>query len=134
MSLSVVDVRDVALAHVRGLVVPSAAGKRFLLSAGTVWLGEVASVLAKEFGPKGYKLPSMKVGKAVMQVVALWDKTVKAVLPGVGKLVRYSNLETKKVLGIDFISIEKTFVDTGASLIALGGINEPKGGSVKAKM
>lgn len=132
MSLSVVDVRDVARAHVRALLVPGAASKRFIVSAGTVWMAEIAEVLSKEFTAKGYKIPSTKIPKAVMRVVALWDKQVKAVLPGVGKMVRYDARETQRVLGFEFRPLQQTILDTANSLIELGAVKAPA--KAKAKM
>lgn len=54
------DVRDVALAHIRGAFEPEAVGHRHILVSSTsvipmkVW----ADVLSKEFGPKGFKIPT----------------------------------------------------------------------------
>ena len=39
--LGIVDVRDVALAHVRGITVPEAAGQRFITWAGSFWRIEI---------------------------------------------------------------------------------------------
>ncbi|WP_375400821.1 NAD-dependent epimerase/dehydratase family protein [uncultured Amnibacterium sp.] len=56
----IVDVRDVASAHLAAMVTPDAAGKRYLLLAdgpSTTWLG-VAAVLREHFGALAEKVPT----------------------------------------------------------------------------
>ena len=45
LSISVVDVKDVAWAHIKAMKEKNAAGKRFLLSEKTVWLSDISNIL-----------------------------------------------------------------------------------------
>lgn len=50
-----VDVRDVATAHIRAMTTPETNGERILItSTPSVWLGQVIKWLRKEFLIKGY--------------------------------------------------------------------------------
>ncbi len=53
LSFPTVDVRDVAKAHISAMREPNANGKRFVVTARTMWIKEIADVLAKEFQSQG---------------------------------------------------------------------------------
>jgi dihydroflavonol-4-reductase len=50
----IVDVRDVAAAHVKGIEVDEAKGRRFLCVGSTLWRSEMAQALKDEFETKGF--------------------------------------------------------------------------------
>lgn len=52
-SLSVVDVRDVARAHIHALTVPGAAQNRHIVTNQCISVKDMATALAKEFKPHG---------------------------------------------------------------------------------
>ena len=56
LNFPIVDVRDVATAHIRAMTAPQAAGERHLVHAGNIWMEDMAKILANEFGPHGYKV------------------------------------------------------------------------------
>lgn len=66
--LNLVDVRDVARAHINSLLVERAKNKRFIVAYGPVWFEEMIKALAKEFSadydlPKGkYTLEEVQAG------------------------------------------------------------------------
>ena len=54
LSFAVADVRDVAAAHRLAMETPGAAGHRYICASPAMWMGDIAAVLAAEFGPRGY--------------------------------------------------------------------------------
>jgi len=56
LNFPIVDVRDVATAHIRAMTAPQAAGERHLVHAANIWLEDMAKLLADEFGRYGYKV------------------------------------------------------------------------------
>jgi dihydroflavonol-4-reductase len=54
--VSVVDVEDVAIAHLRACTVEKAAGHRIILSARTMWLTDIAKALHDEFHARNYEI------------------------------------------------------------------------------
>jgi len=77
VNFNIVDVRDVALAHVIPLEkIEETKGKRYILYAdnGSFWMEDYMTILREEFSPYGYKIPSMRVPNWVFSIVCLWDK------------------------------------------------------------
>lgn len=101
------DVRDVALAHVRGAFLPEAAGHRHIITSEKKMFTRqrAAEILAKEFGPKGYKVNTQ-------------------VIPAEDSNNSIDNTRMIKVLGITPIDYEKTVIDMANSLIDLGVIKK----------
>lgn len=54
LSFPTVDVRDVAKAHTKAMTEPNANGKRFIVTSRTMWIKEIADVLANEFHSQGF--------------------------------------------------------------------------------
>lgn len=100
-----VDVRDIALSHVKAIEVPEAAGKRFFVTAGYFSNRELAEIIRKNFPEFEKELPS---------------KEVKGGDYPEGGLYKFDNSRTKDVLGIKFRSLEESVVDTVKSLKAVG--------------
>ncbi|EJF59007.1 NAD(P)-binding protein [Dichomitus squalens] len=88
-----VDVRDLARAHVLSLTVPEAAGQRFIIRASEFVYQQFVDA-ARKFSdkvPVGY--PSYNLADATFYA-------------------RYSNEKSKKVLGLQYRSLEETTKDT----------------------
>ncbi|TFK45170.1 NAD(P)-binding protein, partial [Heliocybe sulcata] len=94
-SMNYVDVRDVAHAHIQAAILPEAAGERFILSAGAFSDTLIASIIKKRLPQYADKLP--KEG---------WNE--KDLTPK----TEADNSKSRKVLGIDYIPLEKSVVDT----------------------
>ncbi|WVQ74953.1 hypothetical protein IAR50_004561 [Cryptococcus sp. DSM 104548] len=95
-----VDVKEVALGHVRALTVPEAGGNRFIVGAGAFAGQDYADVLHKRFSD----LPNIPVGE-----------------PGThDELVKESNVfdgsKATKVLGVEYKSFEDSVVEMAESL------------------
>jgi nucleoside-diphosphate-sugar epimerase len=96
-----VDVRDVALAHVKAIELPDAAGKRFFVTAGYFSNKEVTDIIRKNFPELENELP---------------PKDAKGGDYPEGGVFKYDNTRAKEVLGIKFKSLEDSVVDTVKSL------------------
>ncbi|ODQ50515.1 D-lactaldehyde dehydrogenase [Saitoella complicata NRRL Y-17804] len=92
-----VDVRDIAEAHIKAYEVKEAAGQRFICTGGPFTYQQIADVLRKEY-PELKDIPEGQPGKN-------YEVGVKA-----------SNERAKKVLGINFISLEQSIKDTAVDL------------------
>lgn len=105
-----VDVRDVAKAHLEGVLRDEANGKRFILSCKAAWVVDIAKIL----------MASGKFPKyATHDKVAEKDKTGTKPM---SEPATYVNQASKDVLGIEYIPLEQSLVDMGNSLIATGYI------------
>ncbi|KAI0970723.1 putative NAD dependent epimerase/dehydratase [Xylaria arbuscula] len=103
-----VDVRDVAKAHVEAQERPEAGGNRFFVTAGLFSNKEIVPIVRKNFPQLADKLPE--------------DGVQGGDYPGgsVDNVYKYDNSKATTQLGIDWISLEKSVVDTIGSLLAVG--------------
>jgi dihydroflavonol-4-reductase len=115
----VVDVRDVADAHVKAMTVPEAAGERFLASGRFMWMSEVADVLRDEFPDYRKKLPKGELPDWLLKVLTLINPPLKAVVPELGRERHCSNEKARRMLGWTPRTEEAAIIDSARSLIDL---------------
>ena len=121
-----VDVRDVAKAHLEGVLRPEAANQRFILCERTAWMNEIHTFLEKDYGNTGYKMAKGTTGKGVLSFLGMFNQEMKLMAKMVGVKFSFKNDETKQVLGIDFIPLEKGVPDMAASLIDIGYVPDKR--------
>ncbi|KAM5360526.1 hypothetical protein ACJZ2D_013702 [Fusarium nematophilum] len=97
-----VDVRDVALAHVKALEVDEAASKRFLVTAGFYSNRQLAEIIWNNFPELRDKLPDQDN----------WGGAPNPRLESFG----YDTTRAEKILGMEWRSYEKMVVDSVRSL------------------
>ncbi|MCB8981961.1 MAG: aldehyde reductase [Ardenticatenaceae bacterium] len=119
LNWGIVDVRDVAAAHVAAMTSPEAAGKRFVCSSGSLWLVEIAKILNQHFASQGYKVPTWQLPDFAVRLAALFDPTIKLVVGGLGQETRLSNQQLKSILDLPQYSPEDAVVAMGQSVIDL---------------
>ncbi|MEM7154848.1 MAG: aldehyde reductase [Myxococcota bacterium] len=119
LAFNLVDVRDVALAHVRALQRPDAAG-RFIINNQRKILPELSAMLREDF--PGKKVPRFAMPNPLMYVVALFDKRItwSFLRKNLDAVTRLDNGKSLKVLGIDYRPVRETVRDTGQAFIDLG--------------
>jgi nucleoside-diphosphate-sugar epimerase len=112
----VVDVRDVAEAHVKAGFLPDANG-RHILNNGALWYREIAAVLDKHFGSK-YAFPKGELPKWVCWLIAPAIPTTReTVSKGYGYKVKFDNTRSIKQLGITYRPVETTLVEHFKQLV-----------------
>jgi dihydroflavonol-4-reductase len=117
---AVVDVRDVADAHVAAMITPAAAGQRFILAIEHASMADIAKVLAENLGPRGYKIPKRRVPGWVLRFVSLWDRTARLGVQELGKRQDLSSARAREVLGFQPRSLEEMVMAMAESMIAHG--------------
>jgi nucleoside-diphosphate-sugar epimerase len=121
LTFGVVDVRDVADLHLLAMTHPAAKGERFLAVAGDcVSLIEMAKVLKSRMGAAARKVPTRQLPDWLLRAIAIFDPTVRQVVPELGNEKRASNEKAKRVLGWMPRSNEEAIVATAESLVRLG--------------
>ena len=116
VSFGMVDVRDVARLHVKAMITPSAAGKRFIAAtAEPVEMATVASVLRKA----GYrKVPSLRAPTFLLKTMSMFDREAKGMLPFIGKKASFDNSATFEVLEWKPTPMENSFKEMAAAIPA----------------
>lgn len=115
----VVDVRDVAQAHLRALERPESAGQRILLADRFLWFRDLADLLRKAYPDR--RIPSRTAPDLLIRALSLFDPTIRAILPSLGLRQEVSAQRARQVLGIDFIPAEEAVRAAAASVIAAKG-------------
>ncbi|MFH2010179.1 MAG: NAD-dependent epimerase/dehydratase family protein [bacterium] len=117
--LAVVDVRDVAWAHLRALELPDVQG-RYILHAQGLWMQEMARIIAPRF-PR-FPVPTWRLPDLVLYGASFFDKRLSLAFlrRNLGKSVRIDNSRSQRELGLRYRPVEETLVDTCESFIALG--------------
>ena len=103
-AIGFVDVRDVSKLHLEALKRPEAANQRFIAYSERLYMKEVGDILAAEFSPKGYTIPTKeKAGERERDA-------------------RVSNLKSRTTFGMEFISGKDALIAMANSLIEHGVI------------
>ena len=129
MNMGTVDVRDVAAAHRLAATVPEAAGERFALWAQESSIQHWSRVLAREFAPLGYNVPTTRAPYPLLWLLSWFDKGIEVILPRVGAPKSdVDNSKVQRVLGLAFTEEEKSMVDAGYACLEhrLKGIEQTK--------
>jgi dihydroflavonol-4-reductase len=115
LSASIVDVRDVAAAHIAALESSVSDGQRYICCSGeTLWYSQIADILRAEFGARGYTIPShvlpdCPISDPTSPLALYWDKRFEL-----------SNAKIRKDLGLSFIPAKESILQMAHSLIDNG--------------
>ena len=115
----VVDVRDVAAAHVRALQRPDSAGARFIAAERFLWIQEMANILRAEYPDR--RIPNRLAPDVLMKLFALFDKSIRIITPSLGIEQHLDNAAASGVLGIEFIEARNA-VKTAATAMLRDGL------------
>jgi nucleoside-diphosphate-sugar epimerase len=114
----VVDVRDVAIAHLLAGTVSAASG-RHILVADTLTVLEITNILRKKYGD--YPLPKRNAPRPFLYLFALFQGIpLKNIKLNVGIPIKFDNSYSRKDLGIEYTPVEKTLHDHAAQIIESG--------------
>lgn len=118
VGFGIVDVRDVAAAHVLAMTQPAAAGERFLLCDKFMWFSQVADTLRGQVPPPyEKKLPKGELPGWVLKLMAPINPAVKQVIPELNRERQVSNEKAKRVLGWQPRTAEEAIISGAKSLI-----------------
>lgn len=96
---AMVDVRDVAAAHVAAMTAPEAAGRRFIVAIEHATMRDVARILDERYGERGYRVPTRRVPSWLLRLVSIWDRTARLAVQELGKRQDLSSQRARDVLG-----------------------------------
>ena len=102
IQFGIVDVREVALAHVRCIERDAAQGQRFLLFGQTLWFREVAVILEKHYASQGYIIPTVESKYCLVKIFSLFSRRMQAASRFWGREFHGNNSRSKNVLGIEY--------------------------------
>lgn len=115
LGFNIVDVRDVADMHLKAMLAPEAAGQRFIAAHDFRWMTEIADTLR---GTYGDRITRRTIPDFVLRLVALFDKDLGEVVPGLGRRREFTSAKAESVLGWKPRPVDTTVMDCAESLVA----------------
>lgn len=128
VSWAMVDVRDVAQAHIKAMETPEAKG-RYLCTHLTVSMREVVGRY-RELGFSQYKLPKIGLDSSIGDFVVLLSSyfqpagTRSFLKTNLGKPPIYTNAKITEGLGLEFRDMDTTLTETANDLLKWGHLKE----------
>ena len=117
----VVDVRDVADLHLRAMTHPAANGERFIATSGDILsMHAIAAVLRARLGEAARKVPTRELPNWLVRAAALFDRTVRPLVPLLDSTRRATSAKAQRVLDWRPRAPEDAIVATAESLITFG--------------
>ncbi len=120
IAFGIVDVRDVAQAHVLAMTHEKAAGRRFLVSAGTRTMREIAAAIGEAEPSVKKRLPKLTLPDLVVRLAALASSEARTALPELGRRKQIETGPAQELLGLRFRSPEEAIGAMASSLRMVG--------------
>ena len=121
LNFGVVDVRDVADLHLRAMTSPAAKGERFIAVSGArMSMLDIASVLKTRLGDAAKRVPTRQLPNWLVRIVALFDPTVRPMLPLLDNTRHATSAKAARLLGWRPRPREDAIIATAESLIRFG--------------
>jgi dihydroflavonol-4-reductase len=114
IGFGIVDVSDVSAMHVRALDRPGTAGKRYIASAASATMPEIARHLARRHPDR--RIATRVAPVVLLRILGLFDRSIKTALQTIGPPPVFDNARARAELGIDFTPWQ-TAVDRAADAI-----------------
>ncbi|HEY0260254.1 MAG TPA: aldehyde reductase, partial [Lacisediminihabitans sp.] len=90
--IPIVDVRDVAAAHILAMTTPDASGQRFLLSSGpAIEMKDIGATIRADLGPAAEKVPTRTIPNIVVRLGSPFSPRFRSIAPDLGYAKRTSN-------------------------------------------
>mmetsp|Transcript_14819 Transcript_14819/g.58129 ORF Transcript_14819/g.58129 Transcript_14819/m.58129 type:complete len:406 (+) Transcript_14819:3-1220(+) len=120
----IVDVRDVASAHIAAAARRAASGRYILTSADNMYVGDMADALHEAFPQE--PVPLRKFPALVLYAIALFDSRISLSWARLhaNRIFFFSNERAKKELGVTFRGAKQSIQDCGKALLDSGLVRE----------
>ena len=118
LSMSVIDVRDVAALQVDAMTNPAAAGQRCLAAVGTYSMREIGIMLRPAFPQR--RVPQAELPRWLVRVAALFHRDVRNNLHEMEIVRRVDGYRGSQRLGRPLLPASQAVVATGKSLVERG--------------
>ncbi|MEY2927187.1 MAG: hypothetical protein RL367_1664 [Pseudomonadota bacterium] len=118
LGLSVVDVRDLADAHVAALTAAEAPGERFLATGHFLWMADIARILRDGLGSDGIKVPTKLLSKPLVNLLALFMPQLRMLRHDLGQRREADTSKAQRLLGFAPRPAEEVLLDCAHSILA----------------
>lgn len=116
--IPIVDVSDVATAHILAMTTPDAAGGRFLLSNGpAIAMKEIGAIIKAHLGAAAGSVPTRTIPSIVVRIGALFSAELRAAAPDLGYAKKTSSERARHLLGWQPRDPETAIVAAAQSMV-----------------
>lgn len=122
IAFAIVDVRDVAKAHVSAMLHKDAPGRRFILSAGTRSMREIADAVAAACPAYRSRMPRGVLPDAAVRLISIVYPPLRQILPELGVRRQLDCSPAVTVLAQSFVTPEDAVGAMAESLRAQGHV------------
>jgi len=113
ISISLVDVKDVALAHIRAMKEKNAAGKRFLLSEKTIWCSDISNILYDN----GFKkVPRYTAPNWLIKFLSIFISSLRMAVEKLGKKEVLHTNNARNILKLNPKGVDQAIVSSAKQL------------------
>ena len=120
--LALVDVRDVAAAHVAAMTAANAGGHRFPMGESTLFLNEIAAILRDAFPDRARKIPRFEIPDWLVRIYARFDSDVRSNIDELGTAKRLDSSAAMRLIDRKLIPAREAVIATAKSLIEEGSV------------
>ena len=134
--LGVVDVRDVAKAHILSLTTPESDGERILITHDSpTWFSDFRNWLWEEFKNYGFVMTPVVTPNWLLKLYSKTkiDPQSSAVVHRIGPELRFSNEKSKKIFKLEYIDPKTSVIEMVYSMIEKNMVRKPPLGKFMKK-
>lgn len=121
----IIDVRDVAEAHVKAMTDPEAGGRRFPMGAETIAFLEFANIIRRSMPEFDTRLPRFAAPDWVVRIFASLDRDMRDNISELGVVRRTDSSAAIQLLGHPLVPTEDAVLATARSLVEQGVVKRP---------
>ncbi|RYE50606.1 MAG: NAD-dependent epimerase/dehydratase family protein [Rhizobiaceae bacterium] len=114
--MTIIDVRDIAAAHVAAMTAPDAGGKRFPMGERTVFFLEAAKILRERYPER--RIPSFGMPDWAVRLYALFDRDMRDNMGELGYIKRLDSSDAISLLGRPLLTAPEALLATAESLVS----------------
>ena len=114
----IIDVRDLATAHIEAIRRDEAAGERIIICSESLWFKEIGTILQDAYPDR--RMPKGELPTWLVRFMSRFKPELKLVAPNLGVLRNYNNQKAKDLLGMKFKPAEEAILASAGSLAKLG--------------
>jgi hypothetical protein len=99
-----------------------AAGERFMAVGEFMWMSDISRTLREQLGGAASKVPTRTMRDWIFRTLALFDSSLRAMTPRLGKMHRHTAAKAERVLQWHSRPVTTTLVDCAERLIAANAV------------
>lgn len=118
VGLNIIDVRDLAVAHVLAMTAPGAAGERLITSGDFMWMKDIAATLKEKLGARAPKIATKELPDFIVSIGANFSHALRTLKPLLRRSHRFASDKSRRILGWSTRPARETVIACAESLLA----------------